>query len=242
MKIFSIFSFHRTLLGLGLAILSLVAVMLLGFFTASARHSPQLMQPLATIFFTPTLTPTKTLEVVWGTETYLPQTPIATVTATPSPSPTLTPSPTPRMGVIWSKEAPEVNLRQAPNGHVLAPLPNGVQVRLLDERIKKAGLFWQKVVAYFPNSNPSGWVAEELILSADFLPSDTPVTIQADSGAYLRAEPGGRLLTFLSKGTLLENMECVDVGSIRWVHVRAPDGSEGWVVEDLIGPWEWKLR
>jgi hypothetical protein len=242
MKYFTILFTHRKMTGLGLAILSLVAVMLFGFSAASAWRNPQPIQPLMTSLFSPTLIPTNTPEAVRVTETVPSQTPGATATRIPSPAPTLIPSSTPRMGVIWSKEAPAANLREEPSGHILAPLPNGVQVRLLDSRIEKNGLFWQKVVAYFPNSNPSGWVAEELILNADLLPGDHPAAIQAESGAYLRAEPGGRLVAFLSKGTLLESMETVDLGAVRWVHIRVPDGSEGWVIEDLIGPWEWKLR
>ena len=43
-----------------------------------------------------------------------------------------------------------VYLREAPNGRVIVPLPNGMGLRLLDEKADKAGLTWQKVVVYFP--------------------------------------------------------------------------------------------
>ncbi len=86
------------------------------------------------------------------------------VTPQPSftPSQSATPTETPLLGVIWSPEASAVYLREEPHVRVKAPLPNGMAVRLLGERVEKAGLAWVKVAAYFPNAQPAGWVAAPL--------------------------------------------------------------------------------
>jgi hypothetical protein len=235
-------SADRKLIGLVLTLLGLASVMLLGLAAASpVRSTPSIeilgLSPTPLAF---TVSPTPQLEQLIATLPVL--IPSETSTPTRPPTATLTPSPTPIQGVIWSKEAAVVYLREAPNGRVIVLLPNGMGLRLLDEKVDKAGLTWQKVVVYFPNSNPSGWVAEKLILSQDLLPTDHQAAIQAEPGAYLRAEPGGRSLAFLWNGTLLQALETREEGGVRWVHILVPDGSEGWVAEDFIGPWGGKLR
>jgi hypothetical protein len=128
-----------------------------------------------------------------------------------------------------------VYLREEPNGQVRVPLPNGMAVQLLGERADKAGLTWVKVVAYFPNANPSGWVAEQLILSQALIPAENVVAVQAEEGAYLRAEPGGRVTAFLWNGTLLQAGQSQETQGVRWVKVQVPDGTQGWVAEHLLG-------
>jgi hypothetical protein len=156
---------------------------------------------------------------------------LPTLTLTVSATPTLKP----HLGVIWSQEAAAVYLRESPNGRVKVPLPNGMAVQLLDEWVEKDGLTWVKVVAFFPNANPAGWVAEKLILLEASIPRENVVAVQAEEGAYLRSEPGGRVITFLWNGTILEAGESQTVQERRWVHVRVPDGTEGWVAEELLG-------
>jgi hypothetical protein len=72
-----------------------------------------------------------------------------------------------------------------------------------------------------------------------FTPSPTPVYALVESaddlGAFLRSEPGGRILRSYFDGTQMQILaETVDIDGVVWVHVIAPDGMEGWMVESLL--------
>jgi hypothetical protein len=69
--------------------------------------------------------------------------------------------------------------------------------------------------------------------------SPTPVYAQIDTrddkGAVLRAEPGGTILRSYFDGTLLQVLpELQEVDGVTWVKVIAPDGTQGWIVQDLL--------
>jgi SH3-like domain-containing protein len=51
----------------------------------------------------------------------------------------------------------------------------------------------------------------------------------------LRAEPGGTILRSYFDGTLLQVLpELQEVDGVTWVKVIAPDGTQGWIVQDLL--------
>jgi SH3-like domain-containing protein len=55
-------------------------------------------------------------------------------------------------------------------------------------------------------------------------------------GAIIRPEPGSNdQVTSLLNGAVLQILpEIVNKGGIIWLHVRTPDGKEGWVQASLI--------
>jgi hypothetical protein len=61
------------------------------------------------------------------------------------------------------------------------------------------------------------------------------VRTRDQKGAVLRAQPGGDVLHSYFDGTLMQLLlETQTVDGISWVHVIAPDGTEGWMVETLL--------
>jgi hypothetical protein len=59
------------------------------------------------------------------------------------------------------------------------------------------------------------------------------------AGAILRADPPkGRQITSLREGTVLQVIEHQDVDGSAWLHVKTPDGTQGWVFSKLIAPAE----
>lgn len=70
----------------------------------------------------------------------------------------------------------------------------------------------------------------------------TPIlvlVVAGDSGgAYLRSGPGydSPSLDLLANGTVLQVIpdEIVEEGNSSWVHVRTPDGQEGWILQSLL--------
>lgn len=75
-------------------------------------------------------------------------------------------------------------------------------------------------------------------------PSDTTgervkVANTGGVGAILRADPPkGRQVGALRDGTVLDVIEHQDVDGTEWLHVRTPDGTEGWVFSRLVAPAE----
>jgi hypothetical protein len=56
-------------------------------------------------------------------------------------------------------------------------------------------------------------------------------------GAVMRADPPrGRQVAALREGQVLQVIEHQNVGGDDWVHVRTPDGTDGWVYGRLVGP------
>jgi hypothetical protein len=79
---------------------------------------------------------------------------------------------------------------------------------------------------------------------ADTPPSDATgkqvkVANTGGVGAILRADPPkGRQVAALRDGTLLSVLEHRDVDGGEWLHVRTPDGAEGWIFGRLVSPVE----
>jgi hypothetical protein len=71
------------------------------------------------------------------------------------------------------------------------------------------------------------------------IPSPTPifalVAATGSDGVFLRADPGGTILKSYVNGTLVQLLPEIKTqnGAI-WVHVIAPDGQEGWVMQSLL--------
>ncbi len=59
------------------------------------------------------------------------------------------------------------------------------------------------------------------------------------AGAILRADPPkGRQVTSLRDGTVLQVVEHQDVDGSDWLHVKTPDGTQGWIFSRLVAPGE----
>jgi hypothetical protein len=135
-------------------------------------------------------------------------------------------------------ESPIIYLREEPGGRVLIELENGALLRLLDERQELGGMIWRRVVVMFENSNPGGWIAQDLIVPAMYLPAKDSLVVQADS-VNLRAAPNERVVAILWKGMSLRLVETHDIGGQTWAHVfvpdpDGPDGLEGWILQDFV--------
>jgi len=201
-----------------------------------------------------------TATVPLSTATALPDTPTPTnmATLTPTPvvvfptkttTPLLTPTDIRVMGLVWSSQGTSVNLRESPNGRVIVPLPNGLYVRILDEREEKGGLAWVRVLAMFPNGNPAGWVAEDLVIPVLYLPAENIMAANLET-VSLHVTPGGRVTATLWQGSLMRVAETIRVDQRNWAHVFVPDHNgtdqlEGWVLESQLAaptptltPWQ----
>ncbi len=82
-------------------------------------------------------------------------------------------------------------------------------------------------------------------LTATITPTITPTLtptpilaiIQAEDGlgALIRAEPGGQIIGSLVNNTLMQILpDNVETDAGIWVHVIAPDGTEGWMLQSLL--------
>jgi hypothetical protein len=67
-------------------------------------------------------------------------------------------------------------------------------------------------------------------------PSYAIITSPEQNGANIRSEPGGGIVVItLSNGLLVQVLpEIVSVGTVTWVHVRALDKYEGWVLYTVL--------
>jgi hypothetical protein len=68
-------------------------------------------------------------------------------------------------------------------------------------------------------------------------PSPVPIYVQIDSpnGAHLRDEPGGTVVGSYIDGTLMLVLPDIqEVNGKIWVHLRGPDGVEGWMLKSLV--------
>ena len=152
----------------------------------------------------------------------------------PSPTPTfpplLTPTtlPIPDTGLVWGRNASGVYLWQSPESKILTRLPNGTQVRLLDERSSYGNLPWTKV--QFPSGE--GWI----LLTQVFRENRNPTAfITIEEGTYLRDQPRGGVQQVLSKGTPIMNiLESMDDRGRTWVQVEVLDGAVGWVAQEWL--------
>lgn len=127
--------------------------------------------------------------------------------ALPTPSPTVTPSPT---NTLTPSQTPTVTN---------TPIPPTVTLPAT----------WTPSLTLTPSETP--------------IPSPTPVYALVSApeeydGAIIRAEPGfdGLSITSALNGTLiivLDEAPVVEDGA-PWLHVRIPDGPEGWMLESVI--------
>ncbi|PJH74839.1 MAG: hypothetical protein CO064_09815 [Anaerolineae bacterium CG_4_9_14_0_8_um_filter_58_9] len=70
-------------------------------------------------------------------------------------------------------------------------------------------------------------------------PQPTPVYARIyaaeSNGAYVRSEPGGSILKSLLNDYLIEVLpEVKTYNGVVWVHIRTPDGTEGWVMQMVL--------
>jgi hypothetical protein len=70
-------------------------------------------------------------------------------------------------------------------------------------------------------------------------PTATPIlaTVRTDlpEGVRIRAEPGGETTGFLANNTLVVLLpETAEKDGVVWVRLIAPDGRQGWIVQDLV--------
>lgn len=88
------------------------------------------------------------------------------------------------------------------------------------------------------NAGPPAPAASEQ--TADNPPTErVKVANTGGAGAILRADPPkGRQVAGLRDGTILQVVEHQDVDGSDWLHVKTPDGVEGWVFSRLVAPAE----
>jgi hypothetical protein len=152
----------------------------------------------------------------------------------PTPDlPAVTPSPEikKKLSLVWSKEAPKLYLRQAPDGLAVGLLENGTQITPGD-KVFAGGQTWVRV----NGSGFEGWVASSLIYSLD---AENPIMlVTVEDGVYLHNGPEGRITIFLPRGTPVQITETEIVGGITWVGVILPDLRYGWIRIDLLENYE----
>jgi hypothetical protein len=74
-------------------------------------------------------------------------------------------------------------------------------------------------------------------ITSTLTPTPILALIQAEDGlgALIRAEPGGQVIGSLVNNTLMQILpETVETETGTWVHVIAPDGTEGWMLQTLL--------
>jgi hypothetical protein len=74
-------------------------------------------------------------------------------------------------------------------------------------------------------------------ITSTLTPTPILALIQAEDGlgALIRAEPGGQIIGSLVNNTLMQILpETVETEAGTWVHVIAPDGTEGWMLQTLL--------
>jgi hypothetical protein len=152
----------------------------------------------------------------------------------PSPTPTYPPllTPTalsiPNVGLVWCRNAAGVYLWKSPEGNILARLPNGTVVRILEERSSYGNLPWIKI------NSPlgEGWILQTQV----FRKFESAIAYVAiDGGTYLRDQPSGGIQQMLPVGTpIMKFIEEQETEEHAWVRVEVVDGTVGWVVEEWL--------
>ncbi len=195
------------------------------------------LAPLATATAASTPTPTDAVQSSGAAVEMPTLTPSSTnsPTQTASPSPTFTVTSRPAY-LVWAPHFDGGNLRETPNGRILIQLENGSVVEWLSQIEKDAGHTWLWVMICFRNGCANGWMAESLLYP---IPFGDLARVNADTGAYLRADPQGSALTWLGQGSPVIFLgESVQSGDTVWTKVRTLDEIEGWMVEALLTPFE----
>jgi len=86
------------------------------------------------------------------------------------------------------------------------------------------------------NTGPPAPVASEPAAAA--APTErVKVANTGGAGAILRADPPkGRQVAALRDGTALDVSEHQNVDGSDWLHVKTPDGTQGWIFSKLVAP------
>jgi hypothetical protein len=159
---------------------------------------------------------------------------VAMVESAPSPTPTYaplqtpTPLPIPDSGLVWGRNVAGVYLWESPKGKILAHLPNGTKVRLLDARSSYGNRPWIKIAS----PAGEGWILQTQV----FREVESPAAyIDVRDGTYLRDQPRGGIQQTLSVGTPIMNiLETQETEGRTWALVEVVDGAVGWVVQDWL--------
>jgi Bacterial SH3 domain len=123
-----------------------------------------------------------------------------------------------------------------------APSPAAQEIASFDPRsvlTDNTPHFLPTPVAALPaaaNSGPPAPSTDEQSSAADTSPERVKVANTGGAGAILRADPPrGQQVAALRDGTVLEVIEhqTLPDGS-EWLHVRTPEGTEGWVFSRLV--------
>jgi hypothetical protein len=121
-----------------------------------------------------------------------------------------------------------VYLWQSPKGKILTRLPNGTEVRFLDERSSYGNLPWTKV----QSPSGEGWMLQTQVFRGNRNPT---AYIAIQTGTYLRDQPRGGVKQALSMGTpILHILGAQEAAGRTWVQVEVLDGAVGWVAEEWL--------
>src|SRR4030088_789922 len=94
------------------------------------------------------------------------------------------------------------------------------------------------IAALPPEANPGPPAPAASEPAAAAAPTErVKVANTGGAGAILRTDPPkGRQVASLRDGTVLTVLEHQDIGGSDWLHVKTPDGAQGWVFSKLVGP------
>jgi len=134
---------------------------------------------------------------------------------------------------VWSDTYARGYLRDAPGGKILQRVANGIP--LLISQVQSVGQTeWVHVAFLEGDQEVEGWMSSSLIVA---IQSDLSlVRVSGDEGAYLRAEPQGRILDLLPVGTPVQVVETVEFLGTTWIHGVLPDQRQGWIANRLLSP------
>ena len=95
-----------------------------------------------------------------------------------------------------------------------------------------------------PSPTPTPTLTPTLTATPTFSPTPSPLPILAlvnageAGGAHMRASPGYQeaSVALLANGSLVQVLpdQPVEQGGAVWLHVRTPDGKDGWIVQTLV--------
>jgi hypothetical protein len=120
-------------------------------------------------------------------------------------------------------------------GQIALPTPIPTDTPTLTPTLTKTPTPVPPTATLTPTVTPSPTLTPTMTLT----PSPTPVLAlvraKTGGGALLRDEPAGKIITVLANGTLLKVFpETVEKDRQIWVHVEAPDGTQGWILQTLL--------
>jgi hypothetical protein len=205
------------LMFLGLCLLAAACILIW-----PASRGGQAAGTLHDVSVTGAMLPTATRSAVGMAESASPPTPTLPPLWTP------TPLPVPDTGLVWSRNAAGAYLWESPEGGILALLPNGAVVTILEARSSYGNLPWIKV----RSPAGEGWIIQTHV----FRKGERPVAyVAVAGGTYLRDCARGGVQQALPLGTpIMGILDAQENGSHTWVQVEVLDGTVGWVVEEWL--------